>query len=51
MRRHKGMLGKVSSKQTGANCAPPALCKATDELSGEKRSIDIFISMLVCFSH
>lgn len=48
MRRHRGMLGKVSSKQTAVKCAPPALYKATDELRGEKRSINIFISLLVC---
>lgn len=48
MRQHRGMLGKVSSKQTAAKCAPPALYKATDELRGKKRSIYIYIYMLVC---
>lgn len=33
---HRGMLGKVSSKKTAAKCAPQALYKATDELSGVK---------------
>lgn len=38
---HRGMMGKESSKRTAVERAPPALYKATDELSREKRSITI----------